>query len=145
MKTPDLFTIGVPKIVQIYKAEIKRRQPVGPCLLGGWNAGGILAFEMRRQLIEDGDSVDRLLLLDSPCPLRLEALPSMFHEFCNRIGLLGDEKTKVPGWLLPHFRSTVRELTTYSEILDDWLDQNIFGETSSLVANIPYHCVIVGS
>jgi hypothetical protein len=31
---------------------------------------------------------------------------------------LGDGKTKPPDWLLPHFRSTVRELTAYSDLLE---------------------------
>jgi hypothetical protein len=44
----------------------------------------------------------------------------MFHQYCKEIGLLGTgEEAKLPGWLLPHFASTVRELTAYSESLGD--------------------------
>ncbi|MCJ1476563.1 hypothetical protein MMC13_005229 [Lambiella insularis] len=115
MKTPDLFTIGIPAVAHLYLAEIKRRQPHGPYLLGGWSAGGVLALEVTRQLAIQSEAVSRLILIDSPCPIGLEALPSSFHRFCDSIGLLGNGKT--PSWLLPHFAATVRELTTYSESL----------------------------
>ncbi|QGA19295.1 hypothetical protein EYB26_006984 [Talaromyces marneffei] len=118
MRTPDEFTIGVPAVTKIYIDAIKTRQPEGPYLLAGWSAGGVLAYEMTRQLIQRGEKVENLILIDSPYPIKLEALPPVFHQFCNEIGLLGDGKSKPPSWLLPHFRATVRELTAYSEILE---------------------------
>ncbi|PQE14273.1 polyketide synthase protein [Rutstroemia sp. NJR-2017a BVV2] len=118
MKDPTEFTIGVPAVTQIYLAEIKRRQPQGPYTLGGWSAGGVLAYEATRQLIAKGDRVDKLLLIDSPFPIGLEALPASFHQYCAKMGLLGDGGLEsLPKWLLPHFFSTVRELTSYSEHL----------------------------
>jgi thioesterase domain-containing protein/acyl carrier protein len=120
MTRPEQFTIGVAGVTQIYMAEIQRRQPKGPYLLAGWSAGGVLAYEMTRQLIAKGERVEKLLLLDSPSPVGLEALPPMFHQYCKEIGLLGTDSTiKLPEWLLPHFASTVRELTAYSESLGD--------------------------
>jgi naphtho-gamma-pyrone polyketide synthase len=117
MTSPENFTIGVPAIVKIYLAEIKARQPIGPYILGGWSAGGVLAYETTRQLLAEGETVDTLLLIDSPFPLGLEALPSSFHRFCAKIGLLSSE-ANIPGWLLPHFAATVRELTKYSAELE---------------------------
>lgn len=120
MTKPEQFTIGVTGVTEIYMAEIQRRQPRGPYLLAGWSAGGVLAYEMTRQLIAKGEKVEKLLLLDSPSPVGLEALPPMFHQYCKEIGLLGTDSTiKLPEWLLPHFASTVRELTKYSESLGD--------------------------
>ena len=118
MRDPESFTIGVPGVTQIYMKEIQRRQPKGPYLLGGWSAGGVLAYEMTRQLIAKGEKVEKLVLIDSPCPVGLEALPSTFHRFCAAIGLLGTgDESKIPKWLLPHFASAVRELTNYSDVL----------------------------
>jgi len=123
MKDPESFTIGVAGVTQIYMAEIRRRQPNGPYLLGGWSAGGVLAYEMTRQFIQKGETIQKLLLIDSPCPIGLEALPSSFHRFCDSIGLLGKgDPAKTPKWLLPHFAASVRELTAYSESLDEQLD-----------------------
>jgi iterative type I PKS product template protein len=120
MTKPEQFTIGVVGVTQIYMDEIQRRQPKGPYLLAGWSAGGVLAYEMTRQLIAKGEKVEKLVLLDSPSPVGLEALPPMFHQYCKEIGLLGTDSTiKLPEWLLPHFAATVRELTNYSESLGD--------------------------
>lgn len=119
MKTPEDFTIGVVGVCQIYMKEIQRRQPHGPYLLGGWSAGGVLAYEMTRQFIAINEKVEKLLLIDSPCPIHLEALPTTFHRFCAAIGLLGKEGQKVPVWLLPHFASAVRELTLFADSLGD--------------------------
>ncbi|EKD13976.1 polyketide synthase [Drepanopeziza brunnea f. sp. 'multigermtubi' MB_m1] len=125
MKTPEDFTIGVAAVCQIYMAEIQRRQPKGPYKLGGWSAGGVLAYEMTRQFIRKGETVERLLLIDSPCPVKLEALPSSFHRYCDKIGLLGKPGAKIPSWLLPHFASAVRELTNYSDSLGDANDIDV--------------------
>ncbi|TGO36632.1 hypothetical protein BHYA_0119g00220 [Botrytis hyacinthi] len=118
MKDPTDFNIGVPAVTQIYLAEIQRRQPQGPYLLGGWSAGGVLAYECTRQLIAKGEKVEKLVLIDSPFPIGLEALPASFHQYCAKVGLLGDGGLEsLPKWLLPHFFSTVRELTAYSDHL----------------------------
>ncbi|KAL8657213.1 MAG: hypothetical protein Q9226_002153, partial [Calogaya cf. arnoldii] len=45
MKTPDQFTCGIPGIATFYKNEVRRRQPRGPFYLGGWSAGGVVAYE----------------------------------------------------------------------------------------------------
>jgi amino acid adenylation domain-containing protein len=43
-------------------------QPEGPYHLGGWSAGGVLAFEMARQLVARGRQVAALVLIDSLLP-----------------------------------------------------------------------------
>jgi len=48
-----------------YLELIKSRQPRGPYLLAGWSMGGLIAFEMTRQLQAAGDAVARLILIDS--------------------------------------------------------------------------------
>ncbi|EPE33704.1 Thiolase-like protein [Glarea lozoyensis ATCC 20868] len=116
MTSPESFTTGVSAVVRKYMVEIRKRQSNGPYILGGWSAGGVLAYEATKQLLDEGDSVDQLLLIDSPFPLGLEALPLAFHEFCADIGLLNVEG-RLPHWLLPHFAATVRELTKYSDEL----------------------------
>jgi amino acid adenylation domain-containing protein len=45
--------------------ELKRAQPSGPYRLAGFSAGGVIAFEMARQLHEMGNRVGILLLIDS--------------------------------------------------------------------------------
>jgi thioesterase domain-containing protein len=46
-------------------AQLRTVQPNGPYLLAGWSFGGVLAFEMARQLVALGERVDFLGLLDA--------------------------------------------------------------------------------
>ena len=113
MKTPSQFTCGIPGVSALYKAEVQRRQPTGPYHLGGWSAGGVVAYEVAQQLIQEGETVEHLILLDSPCPVRLEPLPARLHQFLDQIGLLGTGAGEAPEWLLPHFDSAIKALDEY--------------------------------
>ncbi len=48
----------------LYLQEIRRAQPEGPYRIGGWSLGGLIAFEMARQLQERGEEVALLAILD---------------------------------------------------------------------------------
>jgi thioesterase domain-containing protein/acyl carrier protein len=52
-----------------YLAEIRRMQPRGPWHLAGWSFGGLVAFEMARQLRAAGEEIGGLALIDPPEPL----------------------------------------------------------------------------
>jgi len=45
-------------------------QPEGPYLLGGWSMGGVVAYEMARQLQAQGHNIAMLALFDSNLPAR---------------------------------------------------------------------------
>ncbi|EMR86678.1 putative polyketide synthase protein [Botrytis cinerea BcDW1] len=114
MKTPEEFTCGVVGMATHYIKEMKRRQPTGPYTLSGWSAGGVIAYEIVSQLTKNDEIVDKLILLDSPCPDIIEPLPSSLHRWFAEIGLLGDgDPSKIPEWLLPHFAASVQALSTY--------------------------------
>jgi thioesterase domain-containing protein len=51
-----------------YVEAIRAVQPEGPYLLGGWSLGGLVAFEMSRQLQVQGQRVALLALIDSYVP-----------------------------------------------------------------------------
>jgi thioesterase domain-containing protein len=51
-----------------YLAEVRRMQPHGPYLLGGFSGGGITAYEMAQQLLADGEEVALLAMLDTALP-----------------------------------------------------------------------------
>lgn len=113
MKTPADFTNGIDSVSGQYLAEIKRRQPQGPYYLGGWSAGGVLAYQVSYKLLELGEKVERLFLVDSPCPIDLEPLPSSLLHFIDSLGLLGTRGTS-PDWLIPHFQATVKNLASFT-------------------------------
>jgi amino acid adenylation domain-containing protein len=50
-------------------ALLRERQPHGPYLLGGWCFGGVVAFEVARQLEEAGEAVDGIVLVDTRAPV----------------------------------------------------------------------------
>ncbi len=52
--------------------ELRQVQPHGPYLIGGFSGGGLVAFEMARQLREAGDEVAALVMLDTPFPTPVE-------------------------------------------------------------------------
>lgn len=48
--------------------QIRRFQPAGPYLLAGYCAGGAIAFEAARQLVDAGEEVARVVLFGAPFP-----------------------------------------------------------------------------
>ncbi|GAB1193046.1 hypothetical protein APSETT444_002248 [Aspergillus pseudonomiae] len=117
MKTPEKLKCSLDELTAPYVAEIRRRQPKGPYSFGGWSAGGICAYDAARHLMfEEGEQVDRLLLLDTPFPIGLEKLPQRLYGFFNTIGLFGEGKTAPPSWLLPHFLAFIDSLDAYKAV-----------------------------
>jgi amino acid adenylation domain-containing protein len=51
-----------------YVEVMRAVQPEGPYLLGGWSAGGIIGFEMARQLRSAGHDIAALVLIDARQP-----------------------------------------------------------------------------
>ncbi|GAA3442450.1 SDR family NAD(P)-dependent oxidoreductase [Planomonospora venezuelensis] len=58
--------LGVVERAARYAAEIRKVQPAGPYRLGGWSFGGILAFEIARQL--GAEHVELVAMIDSGLP-----------------------------------------------------------------------------
>jgi len=52
----------------LYAQHVRSVQPQGPYLLGGWSFGGLVAFEMARQLAAQELEVALLAILDSGTP-----------------------------------------------------------------------------
>jgi pyochelin synthetase len=66
---------SVEEMAARYVAAGRQAQPSGPYVLGGWSSGGVIAFEMARQLEEAGEAVQRVVMLDTPAPMQHD-LPS---------------------------------------------------------------------
>ncbi|KAG7409220.1 Methylphloroacetophenone synthase [Fusarium oxysporum f. sp. rapae] len=65
----------------IYVAELKHRQPEGRYLFGGHSVGGIMAYEMSRQLLEQGDAVEKIFLIDTACLTYGNSLPRVLVDY----------------------------------------------------------------
>ncbi len=64
---------NLPEMAAYYVEAIRRLRPRGPYRLGGWSFGGVVAWEMARQLHAAGETVDLLAMLDT-APLTAEAI-----------------------------------------------------------------------
>lgn len=103
-------------ITRILLAEVRRRQPKGPYYIGGWSAGGAFAHLAARILIEAGEEVKSLLLIDAPCPIGLGKLPQSFFDYWREThqpgGVAGDRP--LPSWLMDHFKAVNENLRWYN-------------------------------
>jgi amino acid adenylation domain-containing protein len=57
--------VGIEDLASGYVEHLRRLQPRGPYLLGGWSMGGIIALEMARRLQSEGEDVALVALLDA--------------------------------------------------------------------------------
>ncbi len=60
----NAFT-SIEKVARYYIQIVKSIQADGPYVLAGWSYGGVLAFEIARQLQLQGDVVENVILIDS--------------------------------------------------------------------------------
>jgi len=123
MKKPhEMAGQDLQRILTSYITSLRRHQPRGPYHLGGWSAGGILAYAIAQRLMADGENIATLQLIDSPSPTRgLDRLPDRFFNHCSSVGIFGSEMAtndgsdapRLPDWLMPHFRATIDMLHDY--------------------------------
>ncbi|MBL0142932.1 MAG: amino acid adenylation domain-containing protein [Betaproteobacteria bacterium] len=59
---------SVTEMAEAYVRTVRGMQPRGPYALGGECVGGVVAFEMARQLLAQGQAIALLLLMDTWCP-----------------------------------------------------------------------------
>ncbi|WP_156933349.1 non-ribosomal peptide synthetase, partial [Xenorhabdus cabanillasii] len=57
--------ISLEALAACHIQAIRRVQPQGPYRLAGWSIGGLIAYEMAHQLINDGETVEYLGMIDS--------------------------------------------------------------------------------
>ena len=90
----------LPEAAADYIGEMRQVQPRGPYLLGGFSGGGLIAWEIARQLEAAGEEVALLALLDTPLPVR----PALTRADKARIKL-AELRRKGPGYLIDWAKS----------------------------------------
>ncbi|MFZ1008366.1 MAG: thioesterase domain-containing protein, partial [Candidatus Sulfotelmatobacter sp.] len=60
----------IEEIANLYLQEIRNVQPYGPYFLGGWSVGGVIAWQMAKQVRLEGEAVGMLALIDTNLPLK---------------------------------------------------------------------------
>ncbi|MGN6150752.1 MAG: thioesterase domain-containing protein, partial [Lysobacteraceae bacterium] len=61
---PPVFRSLV-EMARDYLRQMRTVQPVGPYRLAGWSGGGLVAYEVARQLLENGEAVGYLGMIDT--------------------------------------------------------------------------------
>jgi amino acid adenylation domain-containing protein len=97
--------VSIESMARDYLAEIRQIQPEGPYSLCGWSMGGLIAFEMGRQLDAIGQNNTNVIMLDSGCPSENETFSEVANLQGFSIGLLDQ-----PIHIKPN-----------TEHVDDWL------------------------
>ncbi|KAK3674110.1 Type I Iterative PKS [Recurvomyces mirabilis] len=114
MRAPEGLTCSLEDYVAKFLVEVRRRQPTGPYFFGGWSAGGILAYEAAQQLARVGETISRLVLLDSPDPVGLQNPPPRLYDFLEAQDMFGMEGKSAPKWLRPHMTAFIHMLDRYT-------------------------------
>ena len=102
-----------------YIAEIRRVQPRGPYFLMGYSFGGWVVFEMARQLVQAGEHVNFLGMIDTI--LRWPPVPSRATRL--RSGIQGLPAQQVPLYLLLRvWESLAFRIRTRKRVAALWLN-----------------------
>jgi len=93
-----LETQRIPPTIEEIAAEhiriMRTVQPEGPYLFAGWCNGGLVAYEMARQLLAAGQQIDLLILMEPMTQIYPPRL-RRYHAFINRLGaILGLDQGK---------------------------------------------------
>ncbi|ORY16143.1 polyketide synthase [Clohesyomyces aquaticus] len=68
LETPEVFDLSIEEMASIFIRSIRRIQPHGPYLIGGWSAGSIYAYEVAHRLMREGEDILALIILDMRAP-----------------------------------------------------------------------------
>jgi amino acid adenylation domain-containing protein len=60
--------LSIEDMAEDYLRAMRAAQPEGPYLLGGWSMGGVVAYEMARQLHAQGEKTSLLFAVDASIP-----------------------------------------------------------------------------
>jgi noranthrone synthase len=117
-RDPENMNCTHTAMIDSFCNEIRRRQPKGPYHLGGWSSGGAFAYVTAEALVNQGEEVHSLIIIDAPVPQVMEKLPVSFYEYCNTVGLFanqpgGSSNDAPPPYLVPHFVAVVDVMMDY--------------------------------
>jgi thioesterase domain-containing protein len=102
----DLYK-SVSEIAAEYIVQVRRVQPNGPYHLIGECVGGIVAYEMARQLETGGEKTESLILMDTEYP----------HSFLKRLRMGASGKTlELVRWIRKGAKWATRDAKSWTEI-----------------------------
>ncbi|KAF2811543.1 ketoacyl-synt-domain-containing protein [Mytilinidion resinicola] len=104
----------VEEIVGVWVDELQAYQPEGPYVLSGYSSGGYYAYEAAKTLMNRGQSVETLILIDVPSRSTYDAFPAgALDLIAGGIDVTGNGSKETPAWLLDHFRTSIQAIQAY--------------------------------
>ena len=119
---PSNFTCSIEEVAGLYLTALRAVQPEGPYILGGWSAGAVYAYEVSRRLLNLGETVLGLILIDmrvpKPMPDGIQPTMELVEEAGLVIGLTraGQAASTVSKVTKQHLLETVKALMVYKPI-----------------------------
>ncbi|KAI9728586.1 MAG: Type I Iterative PKS [Cirrosporium novae-zelandiae] len=119
---PEDYTCTISDMASMYLAAIRKTQPQGPYLVGGWSAGGVYAYETARMLLAQGEEIRGLIIIDMRVPRSIPDALEPTMELVEQTGLITGIKRS--GNLLDlisqkqkqHLLSTLKALVVFDPI-----------------------------
>jgi thioesterase domain-containing protein/acyl carrier protein len=111
-----------------YIEGVRTIQPEGPYLLGGWSFGGVVAFEMARQLKHQHRQVARVALLDTWAPPLRQTLNEYEPDSVEMLSRFLDDFAGISGEVLEVHGDHLRQLDTQAQlklVLDQAIKLNL--------------------
>ncbi|RYP20568.1 hypothetical protein DL765_002725 [Monosporascus sp. GIB2] len=87
LHAPEAFVCSVEDVSTMYLEALRKTQPKGPYLLGGWSAGAVFSYEVSRLLLEAGEDVLGLIMIDMRVPEPLPYHPTIDMELLEATGM----------------------------------------------------------
>jgi amino acid adenylation domain-containing protein len=100
----------------LYVRALQAVQPHGPYMLGGWSLGGVVAFEVARQLEDAGERIDSLVLLDS-------------YPFDSRFDLTELDDSELLDWFVKELLAPFE-----SQVSSNWMAEVELGESEDALS-----------
>ena len=119
------FFFSLEAMAAAYLQDIRQRQPHGPYLLGGYSMGGVVAYEMTRQLQAAGETVGLLVMIDAfaPRPDIAASITSwsrnglLMQVICNQLALQWQADQLLPPDALPRLPFTEHSVCAATHLL----------------------------
>ena len=88
LKVPMEYKCGLKGICDSFFAAIKSVQPTGHYVLAGYSLGAIYAYEVAQKLLNNGEQVDSLILIDMAVPKEIKGNLSPTEEQLKDAGII---------------------------------------------------------
>ncbi|MCP4659563.1 MAG: alpha/beta fold hydrolase, partial [bacterium] len=101
-----------------YLGELRAVQPRGPYQLTGWSFGGLVAYEMARQLAAAEEEVASLVLIDAGAPVAAEEPPdaAIYDDDALWLADVGNFVARLAGGEPPVSYEELRELARDEQV-----------------------------